>query len=419
MTSKFTVPRGTYDILPKESYKWEYIEQTFRSIVKNYNYQEIVTPIFENAEIFERSVGNTSDIIQKEMYKFQDKKGRVFALRPEGTAPVIRSYIENNLWTDSPLTKLFYVGPMFRYDRPQAGRSRQFSQFGIECIGSNHPYYDAEVISIFYNFLKAIGLKKYQVEINSIGCPNCSENYNEALRTYYKEYINQLCPDCKSRFLKNPKRLLDCKVDTCKKISKNAPLILDYLDEECKKHFEQVQFYLNLLKVPFIINASIVRGLDYYSQTAFEFINNNLGAQNALGGGGRYNGLIKQMGGKDIPAVGFAGGFSRLLLSIENENIKIENTNQSKFFIVNLGDSAIEKTIEILNFLRKNNIKADFDIEKTSLKAQMKLADKLNSTYTIIIGEDEMKNNEFTIRNMLNGSQQSINFDNIKALLEL
>jgi histidyl-tRNA synthetase len=351
------------------------------------------------------------------MYRFSDRKGRTFALRPEGTAPVIRSYIENNLGEQKNILKLFYIGSMFRYDRPQAGRSRQFSQYGIECIGSNHPYYDAETIAVFYTFLQTLSLKHYTVEINSIGCENCSRVYNNALAEYYQTFFHNLCSDCKNRFEKNPKRLLDCKVDTCKKYSFDAPIMLDHLDSECHSHFEQVQQYLDIMKVPFVINPRIVRGLDYYTQTAFEFINNQLGAQNALGGGGRYNSLIEQMGGKNTPAIGFAGGFSRLIMSIEKENINMGEYPKPKYYIVTFGDETTETGIQILNYLRNNGVYVEFDIEKTSMKAQMKNADKYKASHVIIIGDDEQKSGLLTIKDMTSGTQTSHPIDKIADLI--
>ena len=417
MTIKLSVPRGTSDILPKDSLKWEYMETMFRKVAKLYGYKEICTPIFEHTEVFERSAGDTTDIIQKEMYRFTDRKGRSFALRPEGTAPVIRSYIENNLGLENNITKLFYIGQMFRYDRPQAGRSRQFSQYGCECIGSNHPYYDAENIAVFYTYLNALGLKNYIVEINSIGCSNCSDDYNTALKLYFKDHLNTLCPDCINRYENNPKRLLDCKISKCKEISYNAPSMLDYLDDNCRIHFNDVQNYLKLLKVDFIINHRIVRGLDYYTQTAFEFINNNLGSQNALGGGGRYNGLIQQMCGKDTPAVGFAGGFSRLLLSLEQEKLNTGDQPEPKYYIISLGEETNHKAIEILSFLRDKGVYAEFDIDKKSMKSQMKSADKLKAKFSIIIGDEELAKNEMIVKNMETGQQSNLSFNDLDNLL--
>jgi len=417
MTEKYTVPRGTYDVLPSEASKWEYCETLFAKVAHSFGYSEVRTPIFEHSEVFERSAGDTTDIVEKEMYRFQDKKGRWFALRPEGTAPVVRSYIENNLGAEGNVTKLYYIGPMFRYDRPQAGRTRQFSQYGVECIGSSHPYYDAEVICVFYTYLQKLGLSKYMVEINSLGCPNCSKDYDVALRNYFQALLPQLCPDCQNRFAKNPKRLLDCKVPSCKVHTQKAPVILDYLDPECKANFNEVQSYLTLLKVPFVINPRIVRGLDYYTQTAFEFVNTELGAQNALGGGGRYNGLIEQMGGKPTPAIGFAGGFSRLLLSLEKENIAIGEPHRPAFYIANFGEGTMKFAISILQFFRERGIYAEFEPEKTSVKSQMKSADKCHARFCIMIGENELTQQAVTVKDMTSGQQTTCAIDKLAELL--
>lgn len=418
MAVKYTIPRGTFDVLPMDSYKWEYLENKFRQVAKAFGYREIVTPIFENSEVFERSVGDSSDIVQKEMYKFQDKKGRTFALRPEGTAPVIRSYVENNMGADGQITKLFYIGPMFRYDRPQAGRTRQFSQYGLECIGSNHPYYDAEVIHVFYTFLKDLGLKNFTVEINSIGCPDCTQVYNDALIEYFKPHYEELCQDCKNRLEKNPKRLLDCKIDSCKRIAENAPSMLDFLDESCKIHFQQVQDYLKLSGVPFTVNPRIVRGLDYYTNTAFEFINNNLGAQNALGGGGRYNKLVEQFGGKDTPGIGFAGGLTRLLISLEQEKLFMGDENKPMFYFVTLGEKVMPVALEMISFLRAHKFYTEYDIEKSGMKAQMKNANRLQCRYTLILGEDELARNIIIMKDMLNGEQKEVSLEDFKIIID-
>ncbi len=418
MPVKYPIPRGTFDVLPSESYKWEFIESKFRQVAKAFGYKEIITPIFEHSEVFERSVGDSSDIVQKEMYKFQDKKGRSFALRPEGTAPVIRSYVEHNMGADNQTNKLFYIGPMFRYDRPQAGRSRQFSQYGLECIGSNHPYYDAEVIQVFYTFLKELGLKNFSVEINSIGCPECTENYNQALIQYFQPHIDELCTDCRNRLEKNPKRLLDCKVTACKKISKEAPSMLDYLDESCKVHFAQVQAYLTMAGIPYIVNPRIVRGLDYYTNTAFEFINNNLGAQNALGGGGRYNKLVEQFGGKDTPGIGFAGGLTRLLISLEQEKLFMGDDNKPMFYFIALGEKVMPVAIEMISFLRSHKFYTEFDIEKKGIKNQMKNANRLMCRYTLILGEDELAKNIILMKDMLNGEQKELNLEDFKVIID-
>ena len=418
MAIKYNIPRGTYDILPRDSYQWQYVENIFRQVATSFGYREIRTPIFEYEEVFSRSSGETSDIVQKEMYCFSDRKDRVLALRPEGTAPVIRSFVENNLGADGNTTKLFYIGEMFRYNRPQTGRSRQFSQFGAENIGSDNPYNDAELIALFYTYLQALGLQKFIVEINSIGCPDCSEIYNKSLRDYFSKSFADLCSDCQQRYDKNPKRLLDCKVDKCKELAANAPSILDSLDQKCQIHFDQVQSYLNQLKIPFTVNPKIVRGLDYYTQTAFEVIPvGNDKSQNAIGGGGRYNGLIAMMGGKDTPAIGFAGGFTRLLAACEAENLLPTADAHPLYYIVAMGDTATAKAIEILLYLRKNNIFAEFDIDKKSMKAQMKNADKMNAEYVIILGDDEIASQKMTIKNMKSGQQRDLLFADQKELL--
>ncbi len=418
MANKYKAPRGTYDILPAESYKWQYVESIFCETAKIFNYQKIVTPIFEQTEVFERSVGDSSDIVQKEMYRFVDRKGRNFALRPEGTAPVVRSYVENNLNLSGGNTKLYYLGPMFRYDRPQKGRYRQFYQYGIENIGSDNPFIDAEVIAFGYAFLTKLGLKNFELEINSIGCSNCSRDYDDALVKYFLPNLDKLCTDCKERIDKNPKRLLDCKVPSCREIAKNAPSMLEYLDEECRTHFEEVKSYLKQMNIPFKVNPKIVRGLDYYNKTAFEFLDNNLGAQNALIGGGRYNGLVEQFGGKDTPGIGFAGGFERLMLSMENEGLSFGEFPRPDVFLVMIGESAKSTAAALLNELRSNQIKAEYNSDKDSLKAQMKAADKENARYTLLLGEDEIAANSIVIKEMKSGEQQIIGRENLIDFLQ-
>ncbi len=413
MSLKYKIPRGTFDILPTESFKWQFITKVFRENAKNFNFREIVTPIFESAGLYERSVGNTSDIVQKEMYKFTDKKGRVFALRPEGTAGIVRAYVENNLDMKDNSSKLYYIGPMFRYERPQKGRYRQHYQYGIENIGSSSPFVDAEVISFGYYFLKKLGLTNFKLEINSIGCSNCSQDYNIALVEYYKPFFDDLCQDCKIRIDKNPKRLLDCKVPECKEISQNAPSMLAYLDEDCKEHFKKVQEFLKKINIPFKINPKIVRGLDYYSRTAFEFINTNLGAQNTLIGGGRYDGLVEQIGGKNIPGIGFAGGFERLILSMEAEGVSFGSEQNPDYYLVCLGDKAKDYSLNLLIKIRNAGISIDSDFEKKSIKAQMKAADKSNAHYSLILGDDEISQNKIVLKNMKTGEQELVLIDRL------
>jgi len=413
MAAKFTVPRGTYDILPEASYKWEFVTQVFKDVAKEFNYKEIVTPIFENSNIFERSVGETSDIVEKEMYKFEDKKGRSFALRPEGTASVMRSFIENGLNLKPNSSKLYYLGPMFRYDRPQKGRYRQFYQYGIENIGNKNPFSDAEVIAFGYNFLNRLGLKNFQLQINSIGCGSCTKDYDNALIEYFTPNFNSLCSDCRKRLQKNPKRVLDCKVKTCKEIAANAPSMMDYLDEDCRKDFEKVQEYLKLMDIPFLVNPKIVRGLDYYSQTAFEFIDTNLGAQNTLIGGGRYNSLAEQLGSKKLPGVGFAGGFERLLMSMEEENLSFGKLPSPKVYLVLLGDKAVSEGVRLLAQLRNSGISAEFDSDKSSMGSQMKMANKTNAEFALILGENELEENKIVLKNLTTGDQQKVDITKI------
>ncbi len=418
MASKYSVPRGTYDILPDKSYKWEFIRDTFKEVSKSFSFKEIVTPIFERTEVFERSVGDSSDIVQKEMYRFQDKKGRTFALRPEGTAPVVRSFVENSLGMSGGNSKLYYMGPMFRYDRPQKGRYRQFYQYGIENIGSDNPFIDAEVIAFGYAFLTKLGLSNFELEINSIGCSTCSTDYDKALVEYFKPKLDKMCSDCNNRINKNPKRLLDCKVPSCKEIAKDAPVMLEYLDEDCKTHFARVQEYLNEMGIKYSVNPRIVRGLDYYNKTAFEFLDNNLGAQNALIGGGRYNGLVEQFGGKDTPGIGFAGGFERLILSLETAGISFGEGVKPDVCFVCLGEVAKQKAAKIIYDLREGGIAVDYNPDKDSMKAQMKAADKSKAKIVLILGDDEINKNIVILKEMESGEQQEIISKELVTILQ-
>lgn len=413
---KYNIPRGTFDILPQTSYKWQFVMDSFRKIAASFGYREITTPIFESADLFERSSGESSDVVQKEMYRFTDRKGREFALRPEGTAPVVRSYVENHLDVLSSRTKLFYIGPMFRYDRPQAGRFRQFYQYGIEAIGSNNPYYDAEVIALEMLWLNSLGLQNIRLELNSVGCPTCSAAYDEALRDFYRPKLPQLCPDCQKRFEQKPRRLLDCKVASCKALRQGAPSQLDYLDQPCAEHFAQVQAHLNAMNIPFTLNPGIVRGLDYYTHTAFEFIYEGLGAQNSLAGGGRYNGLIEQIGGKSIPAIGFAGGFERLLLALENEQIDFAICPKPQVYLICLGETARTAILPYLNSLRLLGIAIDFDPDKSSLKAQFKTADTVGARFALIVGDSEIEAKQLNLKDLQSGMQITLPLDNGKAL---
>ncbi|MCK9334358.1 MAG: histidine--tRNA ligase [Candidatus Cloacimonetes bacterium] len=409
----YKIPRGTFDILPADSSKWQYVQQVFRKVAASFGYREITTPIFEMAELFERSSGESSDVVQKEMYRFTDQKGRSFALRPEGTAPVVRSYVENHLEMQGGRTRLYYMGPMFRYDRPQAGRYRQFYQYGVEFIGSNHPYYDAEVIALEMTFLKALGLTRPRLEINSVGCAECARDYDKALRDYYAPHLNELCPDCQKRYELKPRRLLDCKVPSCKAFRKDAPSQFDYLDASCREHFDAVCRYLDQMKINYQINPAIVRGLDYYTNTAFELICDELGAQNSIAGGGRYNALIAQVGGKDTPGIGFAGGFERLLLALEKENIQLPQNPNPALFMVLMGEEAVDFALPLIAELRQKGIYVDYNPEKGSFKAQLKAADSMNARYALIIGEHEAISRTLVLKDLSSGEQQSLSADEL------
>ncbi len=411
---EYNIPRGTYDILPEASPARQALYARFLRLAEAFGYHEITTPVFEQAALFERSSGESSDVVQKEMYRFNDRKGRVFALRPEGTAPVVRSYLENRLDLKGE-NKLCYWGPMFRYDRPQAGRYRQFYQYGIEFIGSDHPYWDAEVISFLWVFFQSLGLKELRLELNSVGCPDCAATYETALRDYYRPHLDQLCPDCLKRFELKPRRLLDCKVPSCKAFAKDAPSQLDYLDQSCAEHFEQVKAFLNLMNVPFTINPGIVRGLDYYTNTAFELIYEGIGAQNSLAGGGRYNGLIEQMGGKSTPAIGFAGGIERLLLALEAEGISLADSPGPDLYVIAMGVEARDFIVHLINELRAGGISVVYDPEKTSFKAQLKAANSSRARFAAIIGEDELAAGQVMLKNLETGQQQAVKAD---ALLQ-
>lgn len=411
---EYKVPRGTYDILPADSAKWQTLRSVFTATAASFGYAEITTPIFEQSSLFERSSGESSDVVQKEMYRFTDRKERSFALRPEGTAPVVRAYVENRM-DQKGINKLWYWGPMFRYDRPQAGRYRQFYQYGIEFIGSNNPYFDAEVIAILWSFLTRLGLKSLRLEINSVGCPDCASTYEAALREYFAPHLNELCPDCRKRYELKPRRLLDCKVPSCKQIAKDAPSQFDYLDEECKAHFDKVRSYLELMDIPYTINPRIVRGLDYYTNTAFEIIYDGLGAQNSLAGGGRYNGLIEQVGGKPTPAIGFAGGIERLLLALDAEKISLSEPIRPDYYVVAMGESAREWIIPYINKFRLAGLYVEFDPDKQSFKAQLKAADGSGARYAMIIGEDEMKAGKVMLKDLSSGTQELISPEDIAS----
>ena len=402
-------PRGTKDITPKDVYKWHYVEKKFREICALYGYEEIRTPIFEHTEVFARSVGDTTDVVQKEMYSFTDRGDRQLSLKPEGTAGVIRSFIENKMYADTQPTKLYYITPCFRYERPQAGRQRQFHQFGIEVLGSDGPSVDAEVISLAVQFFNEMGLKNLSVNINSVGCPTCREEYNRKLKEYLDKKVDVLCETCLERKDKNPMRVIDCKNPHCKENLQDIPFMIDHLCDDCKDHFEKLQTYLKEMDINYVVDKTIVRGLDYYKKTAFKIISNDIGSQSTLCGGGRYDGLVEMLGGpKGISGIGFGLGVERLLLTLENNNIEIENPKSTDIYIATIGDAAKTKSFKLIKDLRSNHISADNDHLDKSLKAQFKYSDKLNAKYTVVIGDDELANDTATLKNMKTSEQTTI-----------
>ena len=402
-------PRGTKDITPKDVYKWHYVEKKFREICALYGYEEIRTPIFEHTEVFARSVGDTTDVVQKEMYSFTDRGDRQLSLKPEGTTGVIRSFIENKMYADTQPTKLYYITPCFRYERPQAGRQRQFHQFGIEVLGSDGPSVDAEVISLAVQFFNEMGLKNLSVNINSVGCPTCREEYNRKLKEYLDKKVDVLCETCLERKDKNPMRVIDCKNPHCKENLQDIPFMIDHLCEDCKDHFDKLQTYLKEMDINYVVDKTIVRGLDYYKKTAFEIISNDIGSQSTVCGGGRYDGLVEMLGGpKGISGIGFGLGVERLLLTLENNNIEIENPKSTDIYIATIGDAAKTKSFKLIKDLRSNHISADNDHLDKSLKAQFKYSDKLNAKYTVVIGDDELANDTATLKNMKTSEQTTI-----------
>ncbi|SIQ74250.1 histidine--tRNA ligase [Halanaerobium kushneri] len=410
---KFNAPRGTNDILPPDTLKWQYIEKKTHEIFSNYNYQEIRTPIFEYTELFQRGIGEVTDIVEKEMYTFEDKGGRSITLRPEGTASVIRSFLENKIYGQTQPTKYYYIGPMFRYERPQSGRFRQFHQLGVEAIASNDPALDAEIISLGMRLLQDFGLSNLELHLNSVGCGECRPTYVEKLKTYLNENKEQLCDNCKNRIERNPLRVLDCKNEGCQNVIEHAPKITDNLCDSCSDHFDDVQEYLDILDLEYIINPLLVRGLDYYTNTAFEIKDNALGAQDTVFGGGRYNGLAEEIGNRDLPGIGFALGIERLLLSLEAKEIELPVESGVDLYITVIGEQAKKESFKLLDQLRNNGFRTEIDYLGRSVGSQMKSADRMNAEYTIIIGEDELNKNSATIRNMKSGDEKEIQLSNL------
>ena len=401
-------PRGTKDILPDTVAQWTHVEKVIRELCARYGYHEIRTPIFEHTELFLRGIGETTDVVEKEMYTFTDRGERSLTLRPENTASVVRSYLQNKLYAADALVKLFYIGSMFRYDRPQAGRYREFHQFGVEALGEASPAVDAEIIVLAVEFLRALGLQELKLHLNSVGCPKCRPVYRERLQEFFRPHLEELCTDCRSRFERNPLRLLDCKNEHCHALAEDAPRITDCLCDECRTHFAEVQSYLTAAGVPFELDANLVRGLDYYTKTAFEVKYTPLGAQSAVAGGGRYDGLVEEVGGPPTPGIGFAVGLERVLLALEKQGLLPENQEAVDVFVVALGEEAQLPAFKLLRELRAAKLSAAMDFAGRSMKAQMKQANKKNARFVAILGEDEVKEASALLKDMKTSEQKKL-----------
>lgn len=412
-----SVPKGTKDVLPKDSYKWQFIENAAREVAAAFNITEIRTPVFEHTELFARGVGETTDVVTKEMYTFEDKGGRSVTLKPEGTAGAARMFIENGLSAQPLPLKAFYITPCYRYERPQAGRLREFHQFGIEAFGSKEPECDAEIIFAASTFLNKIGIKSARLELNSIGCKDCRAEYNRALKDYFRPHLSDMCATCNERFGKNPLRMLDCKEEGCKKITAGAPKILDYLCPDCKEHFGNVKSLLDGLGVEYTVNPDIVRGLDYYTRTVFEFVSTDIGAQGTVCGGGRYDKLISELGGGDVPAVGFAAGIERLLLLMENTGASFPGKPVPEIYLAGMDGESRSKAFGIVNGLRLKGVAAECDLMGRSVKAQFKYADKIGARYAAVIGGNELANGTVCLKRMSDGVQTEVAFGDIYGFL--
>lgn len=403
-------PNGVQDITPKNIHKWHTVEKIAKENAENFGFKEIRIPTFENTNLFLRSVGETTDVVQKEMYTVMAKETK-YTLRPEGTAGTIRAMLENGLLNDAMPQRVFYILSCFRHERTQAGRFREFHQFGVEMAGSQLPSADAEIISLANTILNHLGLKNIELYINSIGCPKCRAEYHKALREFFETKKENLCGTCLSRLEKNPMRILDCKSEICSDIAKDAPVILDYLCDECREHFETLQKYLKAMNIDFKINPKIVRGLDYYTKTVFEFVSSDIGAQSTVCGGGRYDGLIEQLGGKSTPALGFAMGLERIIMVMENQKCDFLQPRTCDLYIAPMDTQSVEKAMEITGKLREYGYWVEYDVVGRTLKSQMKYADKINASFTLVLGENELLSNKAKVKNMKTGEQLELDLD--------
>lgn len=409
-------PKGTKDVVPQESGKWQYLESVIRGVAAKYGINEVRTPVIEHTELFARGVGDTTDIVQKEMYTFPDKGGRSITLKPEGTAGVVRMYIENKLFNEAQPTKMYYLyNPIFRYERPQAGRLREHHQFGIEVFGSPEASVDAECISVAVEVLEKIGLKNLEVKLNSIGCPECRPKYNAALKAYLEAHKDSLCSTCVERLERNPLRILDCKNEECKEICRNAPNVLDWLCDDCAGHFEKLKKYLDIIGIKYSVDPMIVRGLDYYTKTVFEIVSSDIGSQSAVGGGGRYDLLVGQLGGTPTPAVGFGMGMERVLLVAQNQGVKFPEPSPFDLYVVSAGEKAYDAAYKLTSDIRGYGMKADCDHMGRSVKAQFKYAGKLNVRYVATIGDEELETNTVRLKEMASGIEETVNINDVKT----
>ncbi len=410
--------KGTEDILPRDSYKWQFLEKILSDEARVYGFSEIRTPVFEQTALFQRGVGEGTDVVQKEMYTFETKGGESLTLRPEGTAGAARALLEHGLYNDGLPIKAHYFTTCYRYEKPQAGRQREFHQFGMEVYGASDPIADAELICAASSIFDRLQLPNIRLEINSIGCPECRKNYHAALKEYFSQFTDTLCETCMSRLEKNPMRILDCKSPICKEIAKNAPKITDFLCESCDEHFKKVQQYLTAAEIDFTVNPSIVRGLDYYTNTVFEFISDSIGAQSTVCGGGRYNGLIEELGGSPLPSLGFAIGLERLLMVLEAEGVEIPTPEKDMLYIAALGDKAQVKAFELVRTVRETGLKAQFDIVGRGLKAQMKYANKIGAKFSLVLGDNEIENGKAILKNMESGDQTEVSITDSHVFIE-
>ena len=407
--------KGTQDVLPRESHKIRFLEATALEIAGNYGFREIRTPVFEHTELFQRGVGDTTDVVQKEMYTFLDKGDRSITLRPEGTAGAVRSFLEHGLYNEPMPQKLCYLTSCYRYEKPQAGRLREFHQFGVECLGTASPAADAEVIALANAYFSFLGVRGLQLELNSIGCKDCRKEYHKALHAYFDSRREELCATCRDRLDRNPMRILDCKSPVCAAIAKDAPKVLDYLCDDCRRHFEQVQAFLGAMGISFTVNPTIVRGLDYYSRTVFEFVSTEIGAQGTVCGGGRYDGLVEEIGCPHTPALGFGLGLERLLLLMEAQKLPFPEPERCSLYVASMGDAALQTAVQIVSSLRQEGVYAECDVVGRSVKAQMKYAGKIGAKFTMVLGDSELESGKALLKNMETGEQTEMTLDGFEG----